>query len=161
MVGAMKGAMCVGRFASVGRWIVVVAAILIGVWVWAVGTSSDGGGSSLEVLRGRLGQLISSDEALRREIWEQARSCWNPPAGVSDGGKSAVRIRIELDRYGQLAHRPLVFDWRRVAGDRIFGAHAESAVAAVWGCAPFELPTELYESWRAISVVFPGGELFD
>jgi colicin import membrane protein len=102
------------------------------------------------------GDKLSQNEmdALRQKLG----GCWSIPAGVDDASTLKVSVRFQLDRSGSLQGRPQV-----VAGGAASGpgrTAAESAVRAVQKCAPFNLPSDKYDTWSEVVVNFDPSDMF-
>ena len=96
----------------------------------------------------------SEMDALRQRL----AGCWSIPAGVDDANALKVSVRFRLDRSGELEARPEV-----IAGGASSGpgrTAAESAVRAVQKCAPFNLPSDKYETWSEVVVNFDPSDMF-
>jgi colicin import membrane protein len=85
-------------------------------------------------------------------LQEQVARCWKPPVvkgTEAEGGLARVRVAILPD--GVLEHEPLIID--KPAGP-IGLTFAESAARAVTQCAPYRLPSELYDNWKDVMLHF-------
>lgn len=102
------------------------------------------------------GNKLSQNEmdALRQKLG----SCWSIPAGVDDAETLKVSVRFRLGRSGELEGRPEVV--RGGASSGPGRTAAESAVRAVQKCAPFNLPSDKYETWAEIVVNFDPSDMF-
>jgi outer membrane biosynthesis protein TonB len=116
--------------------------------------NSGGGGANDETPRtlgraqGLDARLMQSElDALRRQI---AR-CWNPPVGAAQAHDLVVQIRMDLSPEGQLQRAPEVVN---NSVHPFFAAAADSALRAVHRCAPYSMPAEKYDVWKAIVVNF-------
>lgn len=102
------------------------------------------------------GNRLSQNEmdALRQKLG----GCWSIPAGVDDAAMLKVSVRFHLDPSGVLEGRPEI-----IAGGAASGpgrTAAESAVRAVQKCAPFNLPSDKYDSWSEVVVNFDPSDMF-
>lgn len=86
---------------------------------------------------------------------------WNPNCGVAGANALQVRVRLFLNREGDLARPAQLADFPSVdaIGDPVMKAAASRALSAVGRGAPFEgLPVEDYDSWKQFIVRFDGKE---
>lgn len=102
------------------------------------------------------GNRLSQNEmdALRQKLG----GCWSIPAGVDDAETLKVSVRFHLDRSGALQDRPEIIKGGASSGPG--RTAAESAVRAVQKCAPFNLPTDKYDSWSEVVVNFDPSDMF-
>jgi hypothetical protein len=102
------------------------------------------------------GSKLSQSEmdALRGQV----QRCWNIPAGAVDAQDLRVSVKFRLDRTGALEGSPEVI--RGGGGAGVERAAAESARRAVARCAPYNLPSEKYETWAEVIVNFDPSEMF-
>jgi colicin import membrane protein len=102
------------------------------------------------------GDKLSQNEmdALRQKLG----GCWSIPAGVDDADTLKVSVKFHLDRSGQLQDRPQVVKGGAASGPG--RTAAESAVRAVQKCAPFNLPSDKYDTWSEIVVNFDPSDMF-
>lgn len=102
------------------------------------------------------GNKLSQNEmdALRQKLG----GCWSIPAGVDDADTLKVSVRFHLDPSGQLQDRPQVVKGGASSGPG--RTAAESAVRAVQKCAPFNLPSDKYDTWSEIVVNFDPSDMF-
>ena len=91
------------------------------------------------------------EAALRAQI----ANCWRAPADLSNPGRLAVTVHIELAVDGRLASEPvLISPASRAGADGTLLVAIDSALRAVRQCAPFTLPADRYESWRSVNFNF-------
>ena len=97
---------------------------------------------------------MSEMDALRAQL---AR-CWNIPAGVeyAENLVVAVRIFVNPDRSVRDAQ---ILDKGRYNRDAPFRAAADSAIRAVYGCSPLNLPPDKYDQWKTVVVRFDPREM--
>lgn len=96
---------------------------------------------------------MSEIDALKSSL----HRCWSPPRGVREAGALRVTVGIDLNPDGTLAGHPRVLT---SAYDSLTQIAAESAVRAVYTCAPFNmLPPEKYALWRNIEFTFDPREM--
>lgn len=102
------------------------------------------------------GNKLSQNEmdALRQKLG----GCWSIPAGVDDAETLKVSVKFHLDPSGQLQDRPQVVKGGASSGPG--RTAAESAVRAVQKCAPFNLPSDKYDTWSEIVVNFDPSDMF-
>lgn len=96
-------------------------------------------------------QLAASEASLLRSLFDQqVQRCWTPPIGAREGAV-IVTLQFRLRQDGSVDGQPAV-----VGGNNsvIFDAAARAAVYAVLSCAPYNLPSKLYGSWKEIEWVF-------
>ena len=91
-------------------------------------------------------------------IRDQVTRYWNVRPGLPDVGKVHVRIRLKLDRSGQIVGHPGV---EATGGpQQTRNAVASSALRAVLKSAPFgNLPRDKYDAWREVTLNFDLGGL--
>ena len=101
------------------------------------------------------GAKLSSSEmdALRQAIG----ACWNPPSGVMNAGDLTAKVRMRLDRAGNVVGRPEVIN---TSGGRMGQIAAEAGSRAMRRCAPYQLPAEKYDTWAEVVVNFDPREMF-
>lgn len=81
------------------------------------------------------------------------QKCWNVPIGVQNADDLAVVVAVELTPDGKLASSPKLIDpagTPKGAAKQAF----EAGRRALIRCAPYDLPSDKYEQWRQIEVVF-------
>lgn len=101
----------------------------------------------------RAAMTVSEIDALKASL----HRCWSPPRGVREAGALQVTVGIDLNPDGSLAGHPRVLT---SAYDTLTQIAAESAVRAVYSCAPFNmLPPEKYALWRNIEFTFDPREM--
>ncbi len=102
------------------------------------------------------GEKLSQNEmdALRQRL----SSCWSVNPGTIDADLYKVSVRFNLDRSGQLEGRPEVVKGGAPSGPGRIAA--ESAVRAVQKCAPFNLPSDKYDTWAEVVVNFDPSDMF-
>ena len=84
---------------------------------------------------------------------QQIYRCWLPPIRA-DGSKAiVVRLDVHLNIDGQVAEAPTLVD-RLDTSDPLVHEAVSGATKAVYGCAPYKLPSAQYEKWKEIVVVF-------
>ena len=102
------------------------------------------------------GQQLSQSEmdALRGQI----QRCWQIVPGMSDGGEVRVRVTMRLNRSGAIEGQP---DVQATGGsERVRRVLAGGARRAVLRCAPYNLPTEKYDTWADVVVNFDPSQMF-
>ncbi|WP_419908799.1 hypothetical protein [Hoeflea sp.] len=100
-------------------------------------------------------QLSQSEmDALRGQI----QRCWTIRPGMVDGEDVRVRVTMRLDRNGDIDGQPVVETSGGAANvRRVLSGDARRAVLR---CAPYNLPTEKYETWADVVVNFDPSQLF-
>lgn len=89
-------------------------------------------------------------DLIRRQVEQK----WVVPAGAEDAGNLAVELRVLLRPDGSVISAEIV-DTGRMQTEPFFRTMAESARRAVLNASPLKgLPTEKYEKWRDIQMVF-------
>jgi outer membrane biosynthesis protein TonB len=96
----------------------------------------------------------SEEDSLRGQV----QRCWLIPAGAADAGDLKVSVRFKLDPAGELQGSPEIVSGG--GGEGVQRAAAEAARRAVARCAPYNLPTEKYETWAEVIVNFDPSEMF-
>lgn len=97
------------------------------------------------------GLTVSEKDA----ILGQMRRCWNPPVGAPRPEELIVRLFIRLRQDGTLDGPPDVVDAGRYSsGDTYYRAAVEAARRAVIQCQPYSLPSDKFEAWREIDMIF-------
>ena len=84
---------------------------------------------------------------------QHLKQCWNPPVGAAGAENLIVDIFIELNSQGYVEK----VDWvnRGMNGKNSFYiAAANAAIRAVKDCEPLPLPTENYNQWKSLTMVF-------
>lgn len=109
-------------------------------------------GGSRETVGSTLTQ--SEMDALRAQI----QRCWNIPAGALDAQNLRVSIQVRLAPTGEVETSPQIIAGGGSGG--IERAAAESARRAILQCAPYNLPSEKYDSWADVVVNFDPSEMF-
>lgn len=84
--------------------------------------------------------------------------CWNVPIGLQNADDLVVVIAIELNRDGKLMGSPKLIDPVGTPTGTTRQAF-EAGRRALIRCAPYDLPSEKYEQWRQIEVVFNPEEM--
>jgi hypothetical protein len=91
-------------------------------------------------------------------IRNQVRQNWSIPVDLAGTDTVRVKIRVELDRSGQIIGAP---DVMATGGpDETRKAIAKSAYRAVLRSAPFKnLPFDKYDAWREVTINFETSDL--
>ena len=113
----------------------------------AIGKAAPKGAASLT-----LRQRANLEDMIRSQI----TPCWNPPSVDDRAGQLSVVMRIRLEKSGALSGAPVVV---AVKGQtETNAAYAKSLAGsvrrAVISCAPLRLPSELYDAWADVELVF-------
>ncbi len=111
--------------------------------------AADGGVARVEDGAARQAMLA----ALQRMVEDQIYRCWIVPIGAEGLRGAQVVLRFALAPDGSLQGMEVV-DRERFARDPVFRTVAESAIRAVYRCAPLQLPGEQYALWREIEMNF-------
>ena len=90
-------------------------------------------------------------DLLKGLIKRQLEQCWRLPGAGGGTEIPAVTLRWQLAPDGSLQGEPTV---KSAPHDTLGNAAAESALRAVRGCQPFQLPPDSYEGWKDIEWVF-------
>ena len=109
----------------------------------SLGTTT-GNASQLE--QNILGMLVS-----------QIKRCWDVPAGMADAKYLKPVIGFALSRDGSLASAPKLLNPQSTA---VFQVAAESAIRAVYRCAPYRLPAANYEIWSENEITFDPKDMY-
>ena len=102
------------------------------------------------------GAKLSASEmdALRRRIGQ----CWNPPSAAMNAGELTAKVRMRLDRGGNVVGRPEILS---TSGGDLGRIAAEAGARAMRRCAPYDqLPAEKFETWSEVVVNFDPREMF-
>lgn len=114
-------------------------------------------GPALGAPEGKDKQISASEIAmLKGRISARLRGCWRLPSGGGGSDTPVVTLRWRLKPDGSLDGDPQVEQPR---GDALFRVAAEAAVRAVRDCAPFDLPSEKYSTWRTITWEFDPSQM--
>lgn len=111
--------------------------------------AADGGVARVEDGAARQAMLA----ALQRMVEDQIYRCWIVPIGAEGLRGAQVVLRFALAPDGSVQGMEVV-DRERFARDPVFRTVAESAIRAVYRCAPLQLPGEQYALWREIEMNF-------
>lgn len=105
------------------------------------------------------GHQVTRDEleAVRRHI----QRCWNVPAGVKEGGRLVVKIRLLMNPDGTV-REARVLPSSRSRTDLFYRMASESALRAVQDrrCQPFPLPPQKYNQWKVFVISFDPKDVF-
>jgi len=100
--------------------------------------------------------IISEKNMIRNQFMK----CWVMPAPSPNPETLIVKVRVVLGVDGTVAEAKLAADQGRYHSDPFFRAVADSAIRAVWKCAPLQnLPSDKYDSWRDMELTFDPQEL--
>jgi hypothetical protein len=94
---------------------------------------------------------------LKDALLSQMRACWNVPVGAPNPEQLIVQVRVFLSQDGSLARPPELEPATRAAAasNPYIRTAAEAALRAVNVCEPYQhLPSDRYESWREIVMIF-------
>lgn len=92
---------------------------------------------------------MTEEDALRSQI----AKCWNVPVGARDADKTAVLLRISMQKDGTVVNVKMV-DSSKYHAQTFYRAIADSAIRAVYRCSPFKLPREKFDFWRELELNF-------
>jgi outer membrane biosynthesis protein TonB len=87
----------------------------------------------------------------------QIKRCWDVPAGMADAKYLKPVIGFALNRDGSLANAPKPLNPQNTA---VFQVAAESAIRAVYRCAPYRLPAANYEVWSDNEITFDPKDMY-
>ncbi len=97
-------------------------------------------------------QLTAREEdLLKGRISSQIRDCWRLPGGGGGIDTAVVKVRWRLQKDGRLEGEPQIVGAR---SDPVYRIAGEAAVRAVNCAAPFNLPADMYSSWKEITWEF-------
>jgi len=100
----------------------------------------------------KLMQPTAEQRKIMKHITDVVYSCVGKAWRASSEIKSVrVKLQIRLEKDGSLAGTPEVINPEDTREGKFA---AETAIGAVRACAPFKLPPEAYDSWKAIRVDF-------
>lgn len=90
-------------------------------------------------------------EKLRREI----QKCWNVPVVLPTTEQAHVVLGVRFDRNGQVVEGPILLEPERPTAPETRNAF-EAARRAILRCAGdgYDLPTEAYADWWAVTLTF-------
>jgi outer membrane biosynthesis protein TonB len=96
-------------------------------------------------------------DALRNQI----EQCWSPPAGAPHAEQLAVDVELSLNPDGSVARTPQLTAQSRadVAANPFMRAAADSALRAIYVCAPYKMPQDRYADWQDSVVHFDPRDL--
>jgi TolA protein len=104
--------------------------------------------------QGQGARMSASDiDALRAQI----SRCWAPPVGGLGSDAIIVKLRIELNQDGSIGRAPEVVNDNP---SHFFPPAAESAVRAVFQCAPYRMPPETYAQWHDMLLNFDPSRMY-
>lgn len=96
------------------------------------------------------GPLTQSE---REGLIFKVQQCWNVPVAIQNAKDLKVTLRVSLDPDGHLKSSPLLIE--PVNSPLVGVQHAyEAGRRALIRCQPFKLPSEKYETWKEIDIVF-------
>ncbi|MCW5717868.1 MAG: hypothetical protein KIS68_08575, partial [Bauldia sp.] len=101
----------------------------------------------------------SQRAALVGMIRDAVGRCWNPPQSPNPADVRVV-LQFRLNRDGTVQNLPTVVER---PNSPYAAAAADSAQRAVYVCAPYQLPAELYDGpdgWQEMRVTFDPREMF-
>jgi hypothetical protein len=83
----------------------------------------------------------------------QIEACWSPPVTAARPSQFVVDVEISLNPDGSIAQPPrMVGDSAAAAPhDPTIRAVADALRNAIYSCAPYKLPADLYSQWRDIN----------
>ncbi|MDX5362361.1 MAG: hypothetical protein LPL00_12555, partial [Alphaproteobacteria bacterium] len=100
----------------------------------------------------RVGVGSGLTDTERDRLRRQVSRCWREPVGAPRPEELVVTLAVELTRDGKVTGRPRAIEVRR--DDSHYRAAIDAAVRAVLRCQPYAMPSEKYESWRTVELVF-------
>jgi hypothetical protein len=83
--------------------------------------------------------------------------CYDQPTGVPDAEKLVVRVRMQLNRQGEIQGEPTVTNARQIAisNNSWWRATRDRAVRAAIACEPYDyLPQDRYHVWSEMTLNF-------
>jgi len=102
----------------------------------------------------------SERTALVGMIRDAVGRCWNPGAGWTNPADVRVVIQFRLNRDGTVQGIPQIIE---TPNSQYARAAADSAQRAVYVCAPYNLPANLYDGpdgWQEVRMTFDPREMF-
>lgn len=99
------------------------------------------------------GPSNASTASLMAILHSQIVACWSPPAAAPRPDQYAVDFVLRLNPNGTIAQPPQFADAvvRAAPHDPAVRAAADAARRALYACAPYKLPGDLYAEWREIN----------
>jgi len=125
-----------------------------------INTSRIGSAVGKAAPRGLPGLTLRQKMDLAQKVRAQVMPCWNPPVAETPISAS-VRLRFRLDRQGRVVGQPFQssISGRDDSNATYLSLLTNSGRRAVLMCAPFNLPSELYEAWQEVEVEFDPRDL--
>lgn len=100
-----------------------------------------------------IGRMNAMTADLQAMIQGMIYKCWNPPAAAPHPERLIVTYRVFLNPDGSVAQAPQLTATSS-SGDPYLQAAKDSAVRAIYVCAPYSLPASRYQQWRDITITF-------
>ncbi|MBI3678503.1 MAG: hypothetical protein HY243_17990 [Proteobacteria bacterium] len=98
-----------------------------------------------------IGSMNAATADLEAYLKSLMYQCWSPPAAAPHPEKLIVDVRVFLNPDGSVARPPqLLAD----SSDPFVRAAGETAIRAIYVCAPYKLPADRYADWREITMRF-------
>lgn len=104
--------------------------------------------------RGNAERLAASElQLIASSLEKQVSACWSPPIGApaDESGALVVTVQFALGVDGRLTGAPSVVN---SSSHPYFNAYSMSAVRAVQGCTPVDLPAKYHDLWKEVRVTF-------
>jgi|HubBroStandDraft_5_1064220.scaffolds.fasta_scaffold08858_3 hypothetical protein len=99
------------------------------------------------------GPSTAATASLMAILHSQIVACWSPPPAAPRPEQYAVDFVLRLNPNGTIAQPPQFVDavLRAAPHDPAVRAAADAARRALYACAPYKLPGDLYGEWREIN----------
>jgi len=94
-------------------------------------------------------------------VRQQIARCWNLPAGAKDAENLIIEIKVVMNPDGTV-NTANITNRVRMGLDPFYRSAAESALRATLNrrCQPFKLPTDKYNRWKTMTLIFNPSEMF-
>lgn len=96
-------------------------------------------------------QDLTTEET--QSLRDRVRECWTLPVGASQSDIPPIHIEVRLNEDGSLEGPPVLVTGLAAKGP-LATRVLESAMRAIYDCAPFGLPAEKHASWKRIRIAF-------
>ncbi len=96
-------------------------------------------------------QDLTTEET--QSLRDRVRECWTLPVGASQSDIPPIHIEVRLNADGSLEGPPVLVTGLAATGP-LATRVLESAMRAIYDCAPFGLPAGKHASWKRIRIAF-------